>query len=124
MDGVRVGSGANRSDHWEAPPNGPPRTIMVAHQLHLSWFCDNAVVTTAGVINNCQFSNKMSSSQFKCRRDVINDMKLRIRGGECRGSEVRSGSAGVSIRWQRTPADPRVQSIVGLIQCLITSRCS
>src|SRR6476660_6821834 len=28
----------------------------------------------------CQFSNKMSSSQFQCRRDVINDMKLRING--------------------------------------------
>jgi hypothetical protein len=28
----------------------------------------------------CQFSNKMSSSQFQCRRDVIYDMKLRIRG--------------------------------------------
>ncbi len=27
----------------------------------------------------CQFSNKMSSSQFKCRRDVIYDMKVRIR---------------------------------------------
>ena len=27
---------------------------------------------------DCQFSNKMSSSQFQCRRDVINDMKLRI----------------------------------------------
>ena len=38
---------------------------------------------------SCQFSNKMSSSQLKCRRDVIYDMKVRIRGlrvvcGRCR----------------------------------------
>ena len=28
----------------------------------------------------CQFSNSMSSSQFQCHRDVIDDTKLRIRG--------------------------------------------
>src|SRR6476646_5843699 len=33
-----------------------------------------------GISAVCQFSNKMSSSQFQCRRDVINDMKQRIRG--------------------------------------------
>src|ERR1700722_3843061 len=37
----------------------------------------------------CQFSNTMSSSHLKCRRDVIYDMKVRIRGrgvvcGRCR----------------------------------------
>jgi hypothetical protein len=29
----------------------------------------------------CQFSNWMSSSQFQCHRDVINDTKVRIGGG-------------------------------------------
>jgi hypothetical protein len=32
----------------------------------------------------CQFSNWMSSSQFQCHRDVINDTKVRIGGGERR----------------------------------------
>jgi hypothetical protein len=74
VDGVRVGSGANRSDRWEAPPNGPPRTIMVAHQLHLSWFCDNAVVTTA----LCRFSNSMSHSQIQCPTHVHWDTLVRL----------------------------------------------
>src|SRR5277367_5051562 len=47
-----------------------------ADQIHLSRFTTTQVV----IIGGCQFSNKMSSSQFQCRRDVINGMKLRIRG--------------------------------------------
>src|SRR6202171_6413954 len=31
--------------------------------------------------NYCQFSNWMTSSQFQCHRDVINDTKVRIGGG-------------------------------------------
>jgi hypothetical protein len=30
---------------------------MVAHQLHLSWFCDNAVVTTADVGSHAAWRN-------------------------------------------------------------------
>src|SRR5258705_6438978 len=45
----------------------------------------------AGVPRDHGTQNKMSSSQCKCRRDVINDMKLRIRG-----LVNRPGESGVS----------------------------
>ena len=44
--------------------------------------------------NSCQFSNKMSSSHFRCRRDVIYDMEVRIRGLRTPGLDNSRGENG------------------------------
>jgi hypothetical protein len=65
----------------------------------------------------CQFSNKMSSSQFQCRRDLINDVKLRIgaNGGvgdavgshpTCRCLTNLARFTGVSLSRSTAPQSP------------------
>ena len=39
--------------------------------------------------SSCQFSNWMSSSQFQCHRDVINDTKVRIGGWRGGGEDLK-----------------------------------
>jgi hypothetical protein len=63
----------------------------VRQLLMMSWFC--------------QFSNWMSSSQFKCRRDVIYDMKLRIRGQSVMGRRCGVVRSACRPHWRHSQRD-------------------
>jgi hypothetical protein len=45
-----------------------------------------------GTYSRCQFSNWMSSSQFQCHRDVINDTEVRIGAANTSRTAWRRGA--------------------------------
>jgi hypothetical protein len=56
--------------------------------------------------NNCQFSNWMSSSQFQCHRDVINDTKVRIGANTSRTAATLAMAAKVPTSLLRHAVAP------------------
>jgi len=53
-------------------------------------------ITALRVGPSCQFSNWMSSSQFQCHRDVINDTKVRI-GVQHLADGLAAGRRGLGV---------------------------